>query len=135
MMAYPESNALVLRRYERTLCDSCFAVLQWGLNQLCVASYWKVTTSPLEMTYLPTGQKLLFRGLDDPLKVTSITVKHGVLNYVWLEESYEVENEDTFNKIEMSIRGKMPKGYFKSFILTFNSLSECWLKKRFFRPS
>lgn len=87
------------------------------------------------MTYLPTGQKILFRGLDDPLKVTSITVKHGVLNYVWLEESYEVESEDTFNKIEMSIRGKMPKGYFKSFILTFNSWSECWLKKHFFRPS
>lgn len=132
MMAYPESNALVLRRYERTLRDSCFAVLQWVLNQLCVASSWKVTTSPLEMTYLPTGQKILFRGLDDPLKVTSITVKHGVLNYVWLEESYEVENEDTFNKIEMSIRGQMPKGYFKSFILTFNPWSECWLKKRFF---
>lgn len=132
MMAYPESNALVLRRYERTLRDSCFAVLQWVLNQLCVASCWKVTTSPLEMTYLPTGQKILFRGLDDPLKVTSITVKHGVLNYVWLEESYEVENEDTFNKIEMSIRGKMPKGYFKSFILTFNPWSECWLKTRFF---
>ena len=132
MMAYPESNALVLRRYERTLRDSCLAVLQWVINQLCVASCWKVTTSPLEMTYLPTGQKILFRGLDDPLKVTSITVKHGVLNYVWLEESYEVENEDTFNKIEMSIRGKMPKGYFKSFILTFNPWSECWLKKRFF---
>lgn len=132
MMAYPESNALVLRRYERTLRDSCFAVLQWVINQLCVASCWKVTTSPLEMTYLPTGQKILFRGLDDPLKVTSITVKHGVLNYVWLEESYEVENEDTFNKIEMSIRGQMPKGYFKSFILTFNPWSECWLKKRFF---
>lgn len=132
MMAYPESNALVLRRYERTLRDSCFAVLQWVINQLCVASCWKVTTSPLEMTYLPTGQKILFRGLDDPLKVTSITVKHGVLNYVWLEESYEVENEDTFNKIEMSIRGKMPKGYFKSFILTFNPWSECWLKTRFF---
>lgn len=132
MMAYPESNALVLRRYERTLRDSCFAVLQWVLNQLCVASYWKVTTSPLEMTYLPTGQKILFRGLDDPLKVTSITVKHGVLNFVWCEEAYEVESEDTFNKIEMSIRGKMPKGYFKSFILTFNPWSECWIKKRFF---
>lgn len=132
MMAYPESNALVLRRYERTLRDSCFAVLQWVLNQLCVASYWKVTTSPLEMTYLPTGQKILFRGLDDPLKVTSITVKHGVLNFVWCEEAYEVESEDTFNKIEMSIRGQMPKGYFKSFILTFNPWSECWLKKRFF---
>ena len=132
MMAYPESNALVLRRYERTLRDRCFAVLQWVLNQLCVASYWKVTTSPLEMTYLPTGQKILFRGLDDPLKITSITVKHGVLNFVWCEEAYEVESEDTFNKIEMSIRGQMPKGYFKSFILTFNPWSECWLKKRFF---
>lgn len=133
LMANPEANLLVVRRYERTLRDSCFAVLQWAINQLGVSAYWKVTVSPLEMTYTPTGQKIIFRGMDDSLKITSITVKHGVLCWVWCEEAYELETEDKFNKLEMSIRGKLPKGLFKQFTLTFNPWSETtWLKSRFF---
>lgn len=132
MMANPEANVLVLRRYDRTLRQSCFAVLQWVLQKLEVAQYWKITTSPLEMTYIQTGQKILFRGLDDPLKVTSIAVTHGVLCWVWIEEAYELEAEEDFNKLEMSIRGQVPKGLYKQFTLTFNPWSECWLKTRFF---
>ena len=98
MMANPEANMLVLRRYDRTLRQSCFAVLQWVLQKLEVAQYWKVTSAPMEMTYIPTGQKILFRGLDDPLKVTSIAVTHGVLCWVWIEEAYELEAEEDFNK-------------------------------------
>ena len=132
MMANPEANTLVLRRYDRTLRQSCFAVLQWVLQKLEVAQCWKVTSAPMEMTYIPTGQKILFRGLDDPLKVTSIAVTHGVLCWVWIEEAYELEDEEDFNKLEMSIRGQVPKGLYKQFTLTFNPWSECWLKTRFF---
>ena len=132
MMANPEANTLVLRRYDRTLRQSCFAVLQWVLQKLEVAQCWKVTSAPMEMTYIPTGQKILFRGLDDPLKVTSIAVTHGVLCWVWIEEAYELEAEEDFNKLEMSIRGQVPKGLYKQFTLTFNPWSECWLKTRFF---
>ena len=132
MMANPEANTLVLRRYDRTLRQSCFAVLQWVLQKLEVAQCWKVTSAPMEMTYIPTGQKILFRGLDDPLKVTSIAVTHGVLCWVWIEEAYELETEEDFNKLEMSIRGQVPKGLYKQFTLTFNPWSECWLKTRFF---
>ena len=132
MMANPEANMLVLRRYDRTLRQSCFAVLQWVLQKLEVSQCWKVTSAPMEMTYIPTGQKILFRGLDDPLKVTSIAVTHGVLCWVWIEEAYELEDEEDFNKLEMSIRGQVPKGLYKQFTLTFNPWSECWLKTRFF---
>ena len=128
LMAHPDANLLVVRRWERTLRNSCYAVLLWAIEQLGMSDLWKATVSPL----IPTGQKILFRGLDDSLKVTSITVTKGVLCWVWLEEAYEVENEDTFNKLEMSIRGVMPKGLFKQFTLTFNPWSECWLKTRFF---
>lgn len=133
LMANPQANALVVRRYGNTLRDSCFAVLKWCIEQLHVEQYWKTTKSPLEMIFTPTGQKILFRGLDDGLKVTSITVEHGVLCWVWVEEAYELENEEEFNKLDLSIRGNMPKGLFKSFMLTFNPWSETsWLKKRFF---
>lgn len=132
MMAHSEANALVIRRYSNTLRDSCFAVLNWVIERLGVAEFWKVNKSPLEMTYTPTGQKILFRGLDDGLKITSITVTHGVLCWVWCEEAYEL-SEEHFNKLEMSIRGEMPKGLFKQFTLTFNPWSEqSFLKRRFF---
>ncbi len=132
MMACPEANTLVVRRYANTLRDSCFAVLNWAIERLGVSQYWKVTKSPLEMEFTPTGQKILFRGLDDGMKITSITVKHGVLCWVWIEESFEI-NEEEFNKLDLSIRGKSPKGLWKQLTLSFNPWSEqSWLKRRFF---
>ena len=67
MMQYPEANTLVVRKVFRTLKDSCFTELKWAINRLGVSAYWEIKESPLEMTYLPTGQKIYFRGLDDPL--------------------------------------------------------------------
>ena len=87
------------------------------------------------MTYKPTGQKIYFRGLDDPLKVTSITVDQGVLCWMWIEEAYEISSEDDFNMLDESIRGAIPEGsdLFKQITLTFNPWNEHhWLKKRFF---
>ena len=81
----------------------------------------------------PTGQKIYFRGLDDPLKVTSITVDVGVLCWAWLEEAYEVMKEDDFNILDESIRGEVPEGLFKQWTITFNPWNEHhFLKKRFF---
>ena len=86
----------------------------------------------MELTFTPTGQKILFRGLDDGQKITSITVPKGVLCWVWFDEAYECR-EDDFNKVDMSIRGKMPKGLTPQLTLTFNPWSErSWLKARFF---
>ena len=61
LMANDKANALVVRRYANTLRDSCFAVLQWVIDRLGVSEYWKITKSPLEMTFIPTGQKLRIR--------------------------------------------------------------------------
>lgn len=133
MMKYPDANTLVIRRYERTLRDSCFADLKWAIHKLGFSHLWRATVSPLEITYLPTGQKILFRGLDDGQKITSITVEKGVLCWVWCEEAYQIDSEDDFNKLDMSIRGAVPEGLFKQVTLTFNPWNEStWLKKRFF---
>lgn len=135
MMKYPEANALIVRKVFRTLKDSCFTDLKWAIHRLGVDEFWDVKESPLEMTYRPTGQKILFRGLDDPLKVTSITVEHGYLCWMWIEEAYEISNEDDFNMLDESIRGAIPddSGLFKQITLTFNPWNEHhWLKARFF---
>lgn len=133
MMKYPLANTLVVRRVFNTHKDSTYTQLKWAINKLGVSHLWKFSKSPLEITYIPTGQKILFRGLDDPMSITSITVEHGHLCWCWFEEAFQVMNEDDFNKIDMSIRGELPKGYFKQITLSFNPWSEKhWLKKRFF---
>lgn len=133
IMKYPEANLLVVRKVFRTLKDSCFTELKWAINRLQVQDYWEIKESPLEMTYAPTGQKIYFRGLDDPLKVASITVSVGHLCWMWIEEAYEINDEDSFNMLDESIRGEVPEGLFKQITLTFNPWNEKhWLKARFF---
>lgn len=135
MMQYPLANTLVVRQTASSLKDSCWAQLRWAIDKLGVSAFWKARVSPLELEYIPTGQKILFRGLDDPLKVTSITVTHGVLCWGWLEEAFEVD-EDAFNRIDESLRGQMPDGYYIQWLITFNPWdSGSWLKRRFFDVS
>lgn len=133
MMKYPGANLLVIRKVYRTLKDSCFTDLKWAINRLRVNDYWDIKESPLEMVYIPTGQKILFRGLDDPLKVTSITVETGNLCWAWLEEAYEINKEQDFNMLDESIRGKIEGPLYKQITLTLNPWNERhWIKKRFF---
>ena len=135
MMEYPDANTLVVRKVFRTLKDSCFTQLKWAIHRLGVDAHWEVKESPLEMTYKPTGQKIYFRGLDDPLKVTSITVEIGYLCWAWIEEAYEIMNESDFDMLDESIRGAIPPetGLFKQITLTFNPWNEKhWIRKRFF---
>lgn len=134
LMKYPESNILVVRAVMNTHRDSTFAQLKWAQEALRVSHLFQNNVSPLEMTYLPTGQKILFRGFDDVLKLASTTVSKGYLCWVWIEEAFEIESETDFEKLDLSVpRGNIPEHLFKQTTITFNPWSEThWLKKRFF---
>lgn len=133
VMKYAGANLLVIRKTYRTLKDSCFTELKWAVHRLAVDQWWDFKESPLEATYKPTGQKIYFRGLDDPLKVTSITVDVGCLCWMWIEEAYEIMSETDFNMLDESIRGEVPEGLFKQVTFTFNPWNERhWIKNRFF---
>lgn len=134
---YPLANLLVVRQVMDTHRSSTFAQLKWAQEKLGVSHLWQNNTSPLEMTYRPTGQKILFRGFDDVLKLASTTVSKGHLCWVWIEEAYEIMSEADFDKLDMSVpRGEVPEGYFKQTTLTFNPWNENhWLKSRFFDKS
>ena len=139
LLKYPETNGLCIRRFSNTLRDSVYSDLKWAIHKLNVDSLFDCTVSPMQITHIQTGQKILFRGLDDGLKVTSISVDKGVLCWVWIEEAYEIR-EDDFNKVDMSIRGELPESkrgeLFKQITLTFNPWSaNSWLKARFFDTS
>ena len=134
IMKNPNSNLLVIRQVMDTHRNSTFADLRWAIHQFEVDDYWKCITSPMEMTYKPTGQKIIFRGFDDVYKLASITVDTGYLCWVWIEEAFELPSEEDFVKLDLSVpRGEVPAPLFKQTTLTFNPWSEKhWLKKRFF---
>ena len=134
LLKYPGSNLLVVRAVMNTHKDSTFAQLKWAQEKLGVAHLFKNNTSPLEMTYLPTGQKIIFRGFDDVLKLAGTTVEKGYLNFVWVEEAFEIDSLEDFEKLDLSVpRGALPPPLFKQTTITFNPWSEKhWLKARFF---
>ncbi|EHD0645775.1 PBSX family phage terminase large subunit [Staphylococcus pseudintermedius] len=134
LMKYEWSNLLVVRRFSNTNKQSTYTDLKWATNQLGVAHLFKFNESLPEITYKPTGQKILFRGLDDPLKITSITVDVGILCWAWFEEAYQIENFDKFSTVVESIRGSLDEPeFFKQITVTFNPWSERhWLKPTFF---
>lgn len=133
LMKYKGANLLVVRKTYRTLKDSCYTELKWAIHRLGVDAFFNCTQAPLEITYIPTGQKIYFRGLDDPLKVTSITVDVGSLCWLWIEEAYEINSEADFDMLNESIRGEVEPPLFKQITLTFNPWNDRhWLKKRFF---
>lgn len=136
IMKYPESNLLVIRRVFNTLRNSCRADLIWAINRLKVNHLWRVPKGEHTLTYLPTGQQILFAGLDDPLKLTSITVAQGYLNFVWIEEAFQIEKQEMFETLEESIRGILPSHLFHQITLSFNPWSEDhWLRKRFYNDT
>lgn len=134
LMQQKDTNLLVVRQIMNTHRDSTFAQLKWAQERLGVADLWNNTVSPMEMVYKPTGQKIIFRGFDDVLKLASTTVSKGYLNFVWIEEAFEISSEADFEKLDLSVpRGKIPPPLYKQTTITFNPWSEGhWLKKRFF---
>lgn len=134
MMKYPWMNVIAARRYQNTLRDSVFVGLKSATNRLGVQNLWQFTVSPMEATYIPTGQKILFRGFDDALKMTSIQLEKGSITHLWLEEAYELESRDKLDTVVEGMRGILEdKNAYRQVILTFNPWSENhWLKSEFF---
>lgn len=134
LMKYPDANLLVVRKVADTHRDSTFAELKWAIRRLKVDRWWKITRSPMELTYRPTGQKIIFRGMDNVEKLASTTVEHGYLCWTWIEEAFEIQREADFDKLDLSVpRGEVPAPLFKQATLTFNPWKEThWLKARFF---
>ncbi len=132
LLKHKNANLLCVRQYYNSLRDSQFAELKKAASRLKVSHLFDFKISPLEITLKETGQKVLFRGFDNPDSITSITVSHGYLCWVWIEEAYQVSSEEDFDKLDFSIRGIQDKELFPQITLTLNPWCEMWIKKRFF---
>lgn len=112
----PTWHALVLRQVGNTLRDSVYSQISWAIHQIGHGDRFKFTLSPLEITYLPTGQKIYFRGADDPNKIKSIKPEFGAIGILWFEELDQYDGANAIRKIEQSaIRGTDSAYIFKSF--------------------
>lgn len=97
------TNAVALRKVKDTLHDSVFEQLAWAIEKLGVTHLWNIPQSKLELTYLPTGQKILFRGADNPKKIKSTKVKKGYIKYIWYEELDEFYGPEEIRIINQSL--------------------------------
>ena len=112
----PSCHALAMRQVGNTLHDSVYNQIVWAIGEWGLEEKFKCTTSPLEITYLPTGQKIYFRGADDPGKIKSIKPPFGYIGILWFEELDQFHGEESIRKIEQSvIRGGDTAFIFKSF--------------------
>ena len=86
LMQNPDCHALVLRKVGNTIRDSVYAQYIWALGELGMAGDWEAKISPLELIRKKTGQKIMFRGADDPMKIKSIKVPFGYIAVTHFEE-------------------------------------------------
>ena len=112
----PTMHALCCRKVSNTLKDSVFNQLKWAISALDLEDEFTSTVSPIEITYKPTGQKIYFRGADDPTKIKSIKPPFGYIGIVWFEELDQFAGPEEIRNIEQSaIRGGDDAYIFKSF--------------------
>ncbi len=97
------TNAIVLRRYGVTIRESVYEQLVWAIDVLKVKHLWQAGVSPMQLTYLPTGQKVIFRGVDDATKIKSVKVSKGYIKYIWYEEANEFEGPEKIRSINQSV--------------------------------
>lgn len=85
-VTFPFANGVVVRRFSNTLRDSVYAQVCWAIAVLGLEGHFICHASPMEIIYKPTGQKLVFRGMDDPLKMKGVKFTKGYCAIIWFEE-------------------------------------------------
>lgn len=103
IMKHPNTNGIALRKVKDNLKDSVFDQLLWATEALGVSEYWHATYSPLRLTYMPTGQRIIFRGLDKAKKIKSIKLSRGYFRYVWFEELEEFSGMEEIRSVRQSV--------------------------------
>lgn len=106
IVSNPNMHALVLRQVANTLRDSVYMQYIWAISELGMESYWEARKTPMELVYRPTGQKILFRGADDPMKIKSIKVPFGYIGITHFEEKDQFAGRQAIRTIlQSTMRG------------------------------
>lgn len=116
LVGNPGTHALVLRKIANTIRDSVYAQYIWAIGELGMAAYWEAKVSPMELIYKPTGQKIMFRGADDPMKIKSIKVPFGYIAVTHFEEKDQFAGRaEIRNILQSTMRGGSKYWNFESY--------------------
>ena len=128
LLRTPDCHAVVLRKVAGTLRNSVYNQILWAIQTLGCAAYFRCTVSPMECTYLPTGQKILFFGLDDAGKLKSLKLPFGAVGLCWFEELDQFDGPEEVRNVEQSIfRG----GSYSLTLKSFNppAMARSWVNR------
>ena len=103
LLRHPDCHAVVLRKVGGTLRNSVYNQIVWAIGELGCAGYFRCTVSPMECTYLPTGQKILFFGTDDPGKLKSLKLPFGAVGICWFEELDQFDGPEEVRNVEQTV--------------------------------
>lgn len=116
IIANSGTHAVVLRKVANTIRDSVYSQYIWAIGELGMAAYWDTKVSPLELIYKPTGQKIMFRGADDPMKIKSIKVPFGYIAVTHFEEKDQFAGREEIRTIlQSTMRGGSKFWNFESY--------------------
>ncbi|WP_422070819.1 PBSX family phage terminase large subunit [Staphylococcus simulans] len=133
IMRYP-MNAVAIRKTDNTLATSVFEQVKWAMEEQGVSSLFKVKMSPLEITYKPRGNKIIFRGAQNPERLKSLKDSKFPFTIAWIEELAEFKTEDEVTTITNSLlRGELDNGLFYKFFYTYNppKRKQSWVNKKY----
>lgn len=140
IVSSPLRNVLVLRNTFSSHRFSTFSTIKMLISMPDISNpdisldrYFIVRENEMTITYRPTGQMIIFKGMDDTQKIQGIRVAKGYLTDVYVEEAFEIDNYDNWRKVDGSIRGKLPNGLFHQITFLLNAWDiGHWINKKFF---
>ncbi|MCC0642661.1 PBSX family phage terminase large subunit [Clostridioides sp. ZZV14-6150] len=133
MVKYPV-NTVCFRKVGNTIMDSVYEQLKETIEILGLTHLFQFKKSPMEIIFIPRGNKFIFRGLDDPQKIKSIKSAKYPIVFAWFEEVAEIKTEDELSMVINSVlRGKLPKGIGYKIFLSYNppKRKQSWVNKKF----
>lgn len=133
IIKYPV-NSVVIRKVDNTLVTSVFEQIRWAIEQLNVSHLFRVKMSPLEIQYVPRGNKIIFRGAQDPQRLKSLKDSRFPYAIGWVEELAEFKTEDEVTTITNSLlRGELEDGLFYKFFFSYNppKRKTSWVNKKY----
>lgn len=133
IMRYPV-NAVCIRKVDRDLQESVFEQILWAIEEQGVRHLFKVNKSPLKVTYIPRGNQIIFRGLQDPNRLKSLKSSSYPYAIAWIEEVAEFKTEEEIKIVINSIvRGELPDGLFYKFFYSYNppKRKQAWVNKKY----
>lgn len=133
IMRYPV-NALILRKIDNTLASSVYEQVKWAINEMGVSHLFQIKVSPMEIIYKPRGNKMIFRGAQNPERIKSLKDARFPFTIAWIEELAEFKTEDEVTTITNSLlRGELDDGLFYKFYYTYNppKRKQSWVNKKY----